>query len=99
MKKPLLYKRKEPKKHGMKQMIEGNFEPGKRALIIEDVVTSGSSILETVEVIFCFNFNKFFKDLRHVELVCEDAICVLNRQQGGTESLRSKNITLKRYIF
>lgn len=58
--KPVLYKRKEPKKHGMKQMIEGDYEIGKRVLIIEDVVTSGSSILETIEVNFFNNFEENF---------------------------------------
>lgn len=47
----MLLKRKEAKNSDNKQMIEGVFEPGKRALIIEDVVTSGVSVMETVDVI------------------------------------------------
>lgn len=46
----MLLKRKEAKAHGKKQMIDGHFEPGKKVLVIEDVVTSGASVLETVEV-------------------------------------------------
>ena len=59
----MLLKRKEAKAYGKKQLIEGRFEQGKRALIIEDVVTSGASIMETITElrkvqIFNSGFNK-----------------------------------------
>lgn len=37
----MLLRRKEIKSYGTKKILEGNYETGKRALIIEDVVTSG----------------------------------------------------------
>jgi uridine monophosphate synthetase len=42
--------RKEAKTYGTKKKVEGVYEQNGRALIIEDVVTTGGSILETVEV-------------------------------------------------
>ncbi|VDN07592.1 unnamed protein product [Thelazia callipaeda] len=60
----------------------GIYEPGKRALIIEDVVTSGGSILETVV------------SLRNEGLVCDEAICVLDREQGGPAYLLAEGTTL-----
>ncbi|VDM10974.1 unnamed protein product [Wuchereria bancrofti] len=82
LEKPMLLRRKEIKSYGMRKIIEGNYESGKRALIIEDVVVSGKSILETVVA------------LRSEGLICEDAICVLDREQGGPENVQNEGITL-----
>jgi len=46
----LLVRRKEAKGHGTKKMVEGVFSKGDTCIIVEDVVTSGLSIIETVEV-------------------------------------------------
>lgn len=43
--------RKQPKRHGTGQRIEGCFEPGARVVVVEDVITSGGSALQVCEVI------------------------------------------------
>ena len=47
---PLIYNRKESKSHGLGKDIEGLWQPGERVVIIEDVITTGGSIVSSVEL-------------------------------------------------
>lgn len=44
---PMLFLRKERKDYGTKKLIEGNYNKGDRVVLIEDVVTSGNSVIES----------------------------------------------------
>ncbi|XP_018318945.1 uridine 5'-monophosphate synthase [Agrilus planipennis] len=79
---PMVMRRQEKKYHGTKKLIEGHFNTGDKCLIVEDVVTSGSSILETV------------KDLREAGLECSETIVLLNREQGGENLLKKSGIKM-----
>ena len=79
---PLIYNRKESKRHGLGKEIEGLWQPGERVVIIEDVITTGGSIVNSVEL------------FRAAGLVVEDAVVLLDRQQGGVENLREAGITV-----
>ena len=46
---PFIYVRSSAKSHGMENLIEGNIEPGKKAVIIEDLVSTGNSSLKTYQ--------------------------------------------------
>lgn len=51
LKLPLIYVRPKPKEHGMGNQIEGSVEPGKKILVIEDLVSTGKSSLQVCDVI------------------------------------------------
>lgn len=80
--KPMLIRRKEAKTYGTKKLVEGKFNAGDKCLIIEDVVTSGSSILDTVV------------DLRSEGLVVTDAIVVVDREQGGAQNTEENGVKM-----
>lgn len=80
--KPMIFKRKESKSHGTKKIIEGIYNSDDRCLIIDDVITSGISIIETVE------------SLRSNNLQANDAVVLLDREQGGHENVKNNNIKL-----
>jgi uridine monophosphate synthetase len=46
--KPLLYPRKEVKAHGARRLIEGDFEEGDRVVVVDDILITGSSVLEGI---------------------------------------------------
>jgi len=81
--KPVLTPRKEgAKDHGSKDAIVGRFKQGNKVLIIEDVATSGSSTIETTEL------------LRANGLLVNDAIVLIDREQGAAKNLSEKGIRL-----
>ena len=49
--KPLVIVRKKPKGHGTGSQIEGEVKPGERILLVEDVTTTGGSVLRAAEVL------------------------------------------------
>ena len=77
---PLIYNRKESKSHGLGKDIEGHWQPGERVVIIEDVITTGGSIVSSVDL------------FRAAGLVVEDAVVLLDRQQGGVGNLQEIGI-------
>ncbi|MFN5361186.1 MAG: orotate phosphoribosyltransferase [Bacteroidota bacterium] len=51
LKLPFIYVRPKPKEHGMGNQIEGYFTPGQQVVVIEDLVSTGKSSLQVVEVL------------------------------------------------
>ena len=51
LKLPYVYVRPKPKEHGLGNQIEGSFEKGQKTVVIEDLISTGKSSLEVVEVL------------------------------------------------
>ncbi len=51
LKLPFAYVRPKPKDHGMGNQIEGHYEPGMKAVVVEDLVSTGKSSLMAAEVL------------------------------------------------
>lgn len=49
--KPFVYVRSAPKGHGMENLIEGEIEPGKKVVVIEDLISTGGSSLKAVDAL------------------------------------------------
>ena len=80
---PFLIVRKEAKEYGTANRIEGPYEEGECVCLVEDVVTSGGALLESVAA------------LRDAGLVVHTAVCVVDREEGGADALARHAIRLR----
>lgn len=74
--KPLIMRRSYIKEYGTGKRIEGVFTAGMNCLVFEDVVTTASSLIETI------------KDLERENLKVKNCIILFDRQQGGVEWMK-----------
>jgi orotate phosphoribosyltransferase len=77
---PLIYYRQARKEHGVRKKIEGILDRNDRVLIIDDLITTGESVIESAEVV------------RDQGGVVNELVVLLDREQGGKERLRSSRI-------
>ena len=80
---PFLIVRKGAKDYGTANRLEGIYEAGETVCLVEDVVTSGGAAIEAIEA------------LRDAGLVCRTAICVVDREEGGSDALASLAVKLR----
>lgn len=82
MERPMIYPRREVKQHGTRRAIEGAFEAGETALLIDDLITRGGSKLEAIEA------------LEAAELLVQDVLVLIDREQGGARDLAKEGYRL-----
>jgi len=76
--KPLIYPRKTAKSYGTGKEIEGRWSLGQTVVVIDDLITSGESVLETIAAV------------KAVGLKVHDAAVLIDREQGGGRMLATQ---------
>ena len=79
---PFLIVRKEAKEYGTGNRLEGPYDEGETVCLVEDVVTSGGALLESVTA------------LREAGLTVHTAVCVVDREEGGADALARQAVRL-----
>lgn len=75
--------RKAAKPYGTRRLAEGADVAGRQVLVVEDVVTSGGQIAVST------------RQLRELGARVDHALCVIDRQEGGSEALAADGISLR----
>jgi len=73
--KPLIYVRSKPKEHGTTKSIEGKISAGMKVVMVDDVMTTGTSVLNGIN------------QLKEAGLLVSDLYVVINRLEGGDKAL------------
>jgi orotate phosphoribosyltransferase len=74
--------RKEPKAHGTKQQVEGPLLPTDNVVIVEDVLTTGTSALRAVDAVRAFS----------AEVI--GVLAVVDREEGAQERLSDAGLSV-----
>ncbi|MBP6041941.1 orotate phosphoribosyltransferase [Candidatus Saccharibacteria bacterium] len=88
LEKPWVFVRKEglAKAHGLSKAIEGEYNQGEKALVIEDLVTRGTSIMEVVPVI------------KQHGLEPTDAAFLIDYEKGGSDRLKAEGVKVHAFM-
>ncbi len=72
--------RKEPKKHGTEQWLEGDLAPNSHVAVIDDVITTGGSTIKAIDRI------------RQAGHIVEHALILVDREEGGREAIEAHGV-------
>jgi len=79
---PFVIVRKEEKMHGTRKMIEGESVENKKVLVVEDVTTTGTSVLKAINV------------LRKNGAILDKVVSVVDRESGAREKIEREGLKL-----
>jgi orotate phosphoribosyltransferase len=80
---PFVIVRDEAKAYGTANRLEGAYEEGELVCLVEDIVTSGGALLESIAAV------------REAGLVVRTAVCVIDREEGGADALARLAVRLR----
>ncbi len=70
--------RKQPKSHGSQERVEGVLKPGMRAAVLDDVLTTGGSVLQAIA------------EVEKVGAQVAAVVCIVDRMEGAREAIAPK---------
>jgi orotate phosphoribosyltransferase len=77
---PFVIVRKAQKSYATTSQLEGELYAGERVAVLEDVVTTGTAVIQSAQA------------LRRAGAVVQDAIVVIDREEGGAEALAAEGL-------
>ena len=80
--KPLIYIRQKPKDYGTGSLIEGKIPEGSRVILVDDVGTTGHSLLHAI------------KALKDAKIKVDSAFVIVNRLEGARENLEAEKVKM-----
>jgi orotate phosphoribosyltransferase len=84
--KPLVYVRSQAKDYGTGKLVEGIVKSGDRILLIDDVATTGGSVISGI------------KELKKAGAKITDAYVIVNRLEGAEKNLLQEGVTLHQIL-
>ena len=84
--KPVIYVRSKPKDYGTSKSIEGLIREGMSVLMIDDVATTGGSVVNAIKL------------LKEANIKVTDAYVIVNRMEGADEALKELGVKLHSII-
>ncbi|WP_255193912.1 orotate phosphoribosyltransferase [Natronobeatus ordinarius] len=83
---PYVIARKQRKEYGTANLIEGRLEEGEEVVVLEDIVTTGTSLVDAIEA------------LREAGATVERALVVVDREEGGRENVEEAGVELEALV-
>ena len=80
--KPLIYVRNKPKEYGTTKMVEGKISDGMKVVMIDDVATTGGSVVNAI------------KALKEENITITDAFVIVDRMEGAKEALNTHGVRM-----
>jgi orotate phosphoribosyltransferase len=79
---PVVFVRKTAKPYGTRQLAEGADVADRQVLVVEDVITSGGQVASSTA------------ELRQRGAIVDEALCIVDREEGGAENLAKHGLRL-----
>ncbi|MFA9426221.1 orotate phosphoribosyltransferase [Natronorubrum sp. A-ect3] len=83
---PYVIARKQRKEYGTANLVEGRLEEGEEVVVLEDIVTTGTSLVDAIEA------------LRDAGATVNRALVVVDRQEGGRENVEAADVEMEALV-